>query len=101
MLGIAVINLSSVYIYQLAIYRSNLNYHLSNILSIYLSLYLSLLSFLLDLKQLKVHSVVLKTDVLDSRVELRSEGGAETGLWPEVGVQSGCLEAVALAYSPR
>ena len=40
--------------------------------------------------------MVLKTDVLDSRVELRSEGGAETGLWPEVGVQSGCLEGVAL-----
>ena len=42
--------------------------------------------------------MVLKTDVLDSRVGLRSEGGAETRLWPEVGVQSGCLQGVALAY---
>lgn len=91
-LGIAEINLSSVYIY-LSISYLLIKPQLSIICQ-------SLLSLLLDLKQLEVHSVVLMTDVLDSRVGLRSEGGAESGLWPEVGVQSGCLEGVALAYSP-
>lgn len=92
MLGIAEINLSSVYIY-LSISYLSIKHQLSIICQ-------SLLSLLLDLKQLKVHSVVLMTDVLDSRAGQRSEVGAETGLWPEVSVQSGCLEGVALAYSP-
>lgn len=98
MLGIAVqpvicLHLCISSIYQLAIYQSSINY-LSSVN--HLSLSLSL-----NHKRLEVHGLVLKRDVLDSRVGLRSEGGAGTGLCPETGVQSEGLERVALVYSPR